>query len=122
MSAAIPLAGRRSWCNHPDEARFARRRLTALLGISVFLLALMFGAGSVLANRGGAPASTPAVRPATSPVVQLPGAPYIVQPGDTLWSIAIAHRGGSSQREYVDRLIERIGGTSLQIGQLLSLP
>jgi LysM repeat protein len=95
------------------ERVFLRRRLM-VLGVVVFVLALaLFGAGQVLANRGGDPASTPTVRPATA---------YIVQPGDTLWSLAATFHGPWSQSAYLDRLIDDNGGSQLAVGQLVELP
>ena len=51
------------------QAVVRRRRLVAggllVFVLALFVLALFIGAGHVLANRGGDPASTPAVRPAT---------------------------------------------------------
>lgn len=92
---------------------YVRRRLLVLLVVAAVLLALVAGGGNVLANRGGAPASTSAVRPATS---------YVVQPGDTLWSIAEAVLGGEASVGYVDSLVALNGGASLQVGQVISLP
>jgi LysM repeat protein len=77
------------------------------------VIALWVGAGSVLANRGGAPASTSAVRPAST---------YVVQPGDTLWSIAQRFHGQSSQVGYVDALVSVVGDAALQVGQVIALP
>jgi len=92
---------------------FLRRRLlVGVVFIAVFI-ALTIGAGSALANRGGAPASISAVRPAIT---------YIVQSGDTVWSIAEQVRGGASQVDYVDALVIAIGDASLQVGQVISLP
>ncbi len=99
--------------NRPSTQVFLRRRLlVALVFIAVFV-ALTIGAGSVLANRGGAPASTSVVRPAST---------YIVQSGDTVWSIAEQLRGGASQVEYVDALVNSLGNASLQVGQVITLP
>ena len=99
--------------NRPTSHVFLRRRLlVALVFIAVFV-ALTIGAGSVLANRGGAPASTSAVRPAAT---------YIVQPGDTLWSIAEQLRNGATQVDYVDALVSALGTASLQVGQVITLP
>jgi len=99
--------------NRPSTQVFLRRRvLVALVFIAVFV-ALTLGAGTVLANRGGAPASTSAVRPATT---------YIVQPGDTVWSIAAQLRGGATQVAYVEALVSALGDTSLQVGQVITLP
>ena len=92
---------------------YLRRRVVAF-GIAVFVLALLlFGAGQVLANRGGDPASTPAVRPATA---------YVVQPGDTLWSLAASFHGPWSRAAYLDRLYDANGGAQLEVGQLVLLP
>jgi LysM repeat protein len=48
---------------------------------------------------------------------------YRVQPGDTLWSIAVAHHAGDP-REGVWELRERnrLHGTTIQPGQTLVLP
>jgi hypothetical protein len=90
------------------------RRRVVVFGVAVFVLALLlFGAGQVLANRGGDPASTPAVRPATA---------YVVQPGDTLWSLAATFHGPWSRAAYLDRLLDANGGAALEVGQLVQLP
>ena len=114
--------------NRPSTQVFLRRRLlVAVVFIAVFV-ALTIGAGSVLANRGGAPASTSAVRPAPSSVVQSSVVQssvvqsYVVQPGDTVWSIAEQLRGGASQVDYVDALVSVLGDASLQVGQVITLP
>ena len=46
---------------------------------------------------------------------------YIVQSGDTLWSIAMSIDGDGDPRTTVDRLAEMNGGSSLYIGQRLIL-
>jgi LysM repeat protein len=90
-----------------------RRRLVAVVFLASFVLALLIGAGRVLANRGGDPASTPAVRPATE---------YVVQPGDTMWSLAERFHGSFARSGYLDRLLDANGGPALQVGQVLTLP
>ena len=104
----------------PSSQVYARRRLAVCLVLAVVLLAMWFGAGRVLASRGGAPASTPAVRPAAAAASV--AATYVVQPGDTMWSIAASHHGAHGRVSYVDALVAANGGTSLAVGQLLSLP
>ncbi|MCU1396463.1 MAG: hypothetical protein JWM34_4891 [Ilumatobacteraceae bacterium] len=130
----------------PEHAVYVRRRLVVAL-VFVGLCALL-GAGvhHVLADRGGVPASTPAIRPATAPpavaepAVDAASTPpsaavgagaiagsgaghrYIVQPGDTIWSLAELFHGGRSVGGYVDALVQRNGGAGLQAGQLLTLP
>ena len=115
MPARLGSAGRdmaRDECR-PTTQVFVRRRLLVSLVLIAVIVALWVGAGSVLANRGGAPASTSAVRPATT---------YLVQSGDTMWSIAARFHGQSSQVGYVDALVAVNGGAALQIGQLMTLP
>ena len=42
--------------------------------------------------------------------------------GDSLWSIAEVHRGDVPITRYVDALIDRNGGTHIEVGQLVRLP
>jgi hypothetical protein len=46
---------------------------------------------------------------------------YVVEPGDTLWSIAVHIAPDQDPRPIVHRLAERSGGTALRPGQRLSL-
>lgn len=110
---SVVLPGRLAH-TRPATQVFIRRRLLVALVLFAVVAGVWLGAGSVLANRGGEPASAAAVRPAIS---------YVVQPGDTLWSIAGHHHGQFDQATYVDALIQRNGGTTIvQVGQLLVLP
>jgi LysM repeat protein len=115
----------------PDHAVYVRRRL--VVGLIIVGLCAMFGvtARNILTDRGSEPASTPAIRLATlSPAADTPpvsvaaavATQYIVQPGDTLWSLAELFHGTKSVGSYVDALVDRNGGASLQAGQLLTLP
>jgi LysM repeat protein len=97
----------------PAAQVYVRRRLLVGLVLVAVVLGVWFSAGSVLANRGGEPASAAAVRPATS---------YVVHPGDTLWSIAEQFHGSHDQAAYVDLLVRLNGGTVIQVGQALTLP
>jgi LysM repeat protein len=97
----------------PSTQVYVRRRLLVGLVLLTVVFGVWFSAGSVLANRGGAPASTAAVRPAIS---------YVVQPGDTLWSIAERFHGAGDQATYVDLLVRVNGGTIIQVGQTVTLP
>ena len=71
------LGDGRARTEQPSTQVFVRRRLLVAFVFIAIVGALWVGGGSVLANRGGAPASTSAVRPATT---------YVVQPGDS-WSV-----------------------------------
>lgn len=51
------------------------------------------------------------------------GATYVVQPGDSYWSIAVALAPNADPRGTVDRLREANGGSSaLDAGQLIAIP
>jgi hypothetical protein len=106
----------------PSARVYARRRLAAGLLVFTVAVVLLHGATQVLASRGGAPASAPVARPAAAAAAVVAPRTYVVQPGDTLWSIAAAQRGDRGQANYVDALVAANGGTSLAIGQLLTLP
>jgi LysM repeat protein len=102
----------------PRRDVFVRRRvavaLAALVGLA-FVLGGVVAAERALAGRGGVPASVPAAQPVQS-------APYVVQPGDTLWSIAQRFRGQRSLAAYVDELVQVNDGPHIEVGQRLALP
>jgi hypothetical protein len=99
------------------EERVYRRRRAV---VAFVLVVLGAGAGStvhdLLAGPGGVPASAAGDQPAIERVV------LTARPGDTLWSIASAHRGPIDLDDYLDALIDRNGGTALQVGQAVVLP
>jgi hypothetical protein len=103
---------------------YARRRLMVLLSLAAIVLVLFVGAGHVVANRGGAPASASMIRPATSAAVLPPAAAhvYVAQAGDTLWSIGQQFHGHTALADYVDALVEANGGTKIQVSQAIALP
>ena len=109
-TAVLPI---RLAAPRPTTQIYVRRRLLVVLVLVAVVVALWAGAGTVLANRGGDPASTPTVSPAAT---------YVVRAGDTLWSIAQQFHGHTSQAAYVDTLVAVNGGTSLQVGQQITLP
>lgn len=99
-----------------SAATFRRRR--AIVG--TVLATLVAGSAvfthDVLAGSGGVPASA-----AASPPAQI-RTTITAQPGDTLWSIAQAHRGGVPVVRFVDKLVDLNGGASIQAGQQVTLP
>jgi LysM domain len=118
MTFAVVIPGQFSDSRSPSHV-YARRRMMAILCLATIVLVLIFGTGHVVANRGGAPASASMIRPATS----LASADvYIVQRGDTLWSIGERYHGDRSLVDYVDSLVSANGGTELQVSQALALP
>lgn len=93
-----------------DAARvYVRRRVVAVL---VFTIAALFGAVQAVAAFGAGPASGTERLPAV----------HVVQPGETLWSIAAELQPTGDVRGLVRRLSSLNGGVSLQIGQRLVLP
>ena len=103
---AVVIPGRFGELLHSPQI-YARRRLMVLLFLAAIVLVLLVGTGHVVANRGGAPASASMIRPANPAAAAHPAAAnmYIVQAGDTLWSIGQRFHGDRSLADYVDRLI-----------------
>jgi LysM repeat protein len=123
MAIAVVIPGR--FGEHRSAAQlYARRRLMVTFVVAAIVLVLLVGAGHVVANRGGAPASASAIRPVSALVPAAPVATnvYVVQAGDTLWSIGQRFHGDASLADYVDALVSANGGTRLQISQALALP
>ena len=101
----IPAARRRA---------VIRRRLTAIalvVGLVVVLRPLFLPGGDPLVVPGRA---APAAAAGGTRV-------YVVQPGDTLWSIARQLHPQDDPRPVVDQLASQVNG-SLQVGQRLVLP
>jgi hypothetical protein len=91
-----------------------RRRRVVVAGVllAVIVMAALV-AGRVSAVLGDTPA-VPGHRPGT--------ASYVVQPGDTLWSIARSLQPEGDVRPLVRGLSGANGGTNLAVGQVLVLP
>jgi LysM repeat protein len=82
------------------------------VGLAVVLRPLLLPGGDPLVVPGRA---TPAAAAGGMRV-------YVVQPGDTLWSIARQLHPQDDPRPVVDQLASQIHGGSLQVGQRLVLP
>jgi LysM repeat protein len=100
----------------PSAATYRRRR-AVVGGCLAALFAVGVVAGhDVLAGSGGDPASAAVSQPAHAVRT------VVAQPGDTLWSIASAHRGEISITRYLDTLVDINGGATIQVGQVITLP
>jgi hypothetical protein len=107
--------------SRPSAAVYRRRRLVAaavvVLIASTAWLAVV-GARTVLAGPPAVPATTAAT-------VEAPpagaGPVHVVQPGDTLWSIAEGLEPSGDVRTVVDELADRAGAGPLQAGQRIPL-
>ena len=104
----------------PDRATRIRRRRLALLVAAVALAAAT--ALSVQAIAGLARVDGTA-RPEVVELQPVPvaGQRYIVQPGDTLWSIATEIAPDDDPRAVVDALRDANGGPELEVGDELIL-
>ena len=110
------LEGGRAPSRVAQRAVYRRRRAVVALLLVALVAALTLLAGPALARlAGGDPSPAAGVSaPATAQVV--------VQPGDTLWSIAAAVAPDADVRITVDRLIALNGGAALVPGQVLQIP
>jgi hypothetical protein len=103
---------------------YHRRRLVVGLGlvvcVGVLALALV-GVRSLVGAGESGPRSTPSSSAATAAVPPAAAEAYVVQPGDTLWSIAAQLPYDGDVRALVDELAGRAGGPELQTGQRIDL-
>jgi hypothetical protein len=97
------------------RTRYRRRRLVAAVLCVVFVMGLVR-----LADAAVAGLASPG--PAAAPSAAGPAAVHVVQPGDTLWSIAGQIAPDTDVRITVDRLVELNGGAAIVVGQRLVLP
>lgn len=108
-------------------ATYLRRQIVALALLLAVAVAVSVGVGAVWsAVTTAAPASAVAEPAGVAPVVVAPvaaGTPtHVVQPGETLWSIATEIQPEGDVRPLVDKLMERNGGSAtLAAGQRLDL-
>ena len=95
-----------------------RRRRAVAAGLVIGLLLVVWAALGVF---GGGPLLVPE-RPDPAGGRLSPGVTYVVQPGDTFWSIAVRLRPASDPRPLVDKLVATHGGATLHVGEQLRLP
>jgi hypothetical protein len=119
--------------SRPTDAVFRRRRIGAALFLgAVLITAAVLAAGFLTRPDTGASIAI-RTEPAPGAVVgdlaaygsahldPQPGSVYVVQPGDTLWSIARALVPAGDVRGEVDKLETLNGSAALQAGQRLVL-
>ena len=99
--------------------RVYRRRRVAAVFVGLFATAGLFQVAHLGATLlGGGPLTAPeeqTYRPAAAHV-------YVVQPGDTLWSIAQRAEPGADPRQLVQQLDTELGGAGLRPGQAIIVP
>lgn len=99
---------------------YLRRRIVVGLLAVLLAVAACLGIRS-MATRGDGAAPVSAVTPSAGGAFIVNDGVYVVQSGDTLWSIASSLTDGNI-RDYVSDLISLNGGASIDIGQRLVLP
>jgi LysM domain len=104
----------------PDRATRIRRRRLALLVAAVALAgAVVLGVQAIAGMAQIDRSSSPEVVDIRA--VPVAGQRYVVQPGDTLWSIATEIAPDDDPRAVVDALREANGGPQLEVGDELIL-
>jgi nucleoid-associated protein YgaU len=117
----------------PTVRTLRRRRLMVLLAAVTTAVLLVLAASRAAATFRDVPASVPERRPvpaldaaATSgsaaATARHAASGYVVQPGDTLWSIARRFQPDGDVRPLVDQLVDLNGGPDLAVGQWLPIP
>ena len=97
---------------------YRRRRALALAFLATLVVVVVLLAGAISARlAGGGNPSTAVGAPS-----RIASQEWIVQPGDTLWSIAAELAPDADPRAVVDRLVDANGGDPLEVGQRLVLP
>jgi hypothetical protein len=100
-----------------EQPHYGRRRLAAVAVLGAALLT----ASTALHAIGAALIDDPVAQAATA----VPAAPHtlrLVQPGETLWSIAGDLRPRADRRAAVDELVRLNGGTTIIAGQPILVP
>jgi len=107
----------------PTPAVYRRRRAVALVLTVAFVVVAMAGLQAALRPLTGAVSGD---RPLSGPDRSAPATAgeetLLVQPGDTLWTIARDLRPTGDLRAVVDDLAALNGGASLEVGQTIVLP
>ena len=112
--------------SRPTHATYLRRRVVVLVFLATLVLSFGLAARHGLADRGDGPASTStagrtsAISPAAAGL--LPDGTYVVQPGDSMWTIASRLYQGDAITDYIDALVALHGGTVITPGEHLRLP
>lgn len=95
----------------PSAATYRRRRLVAATLAVLIVLSLILTASRLLGGPSGAVVDA-------RPVAELS---VVVEPGDSVWSIAESLAGGGDVRPVVDAIVAANGGADLVVGDRLEL-
>jgi hypothetical protein len=103
----------------PSRHVYLRRRVLAVGLLAAMAVVGFIALQAAVGRAGGGPltatGSARGLQPTASRV-------WVVQPGDTLWTIARAVGVKGDIRPFVDRLSAEVGGKPLQVGERIALP
>ena len=120
------LDGGRSPSRLAQQAVYRRRRLAVGLVVTLVVAAILLASAAAARIAGGAPSAAGGQSPTSAVASSAAGvaAPptIVVQPGDTLWSIAAEVAPEADVRITVDQLVTLNGGSPIVVGQELALP
>ena len=102
----------------PSTATYRRRRVAAA-GLALVIVLVAAQAGGAL---GDQPLAVSERRPASSSSSEERGVQYVVEQGDSLWSIAEELAPGEDPRPVVDALAEARGDAPLIPGETIVWP
>jgi hypothetical protein len=108
------LEGGRAPARVAQRAVYRRRQLAAVVGLALLVVTVLLLANAVVAKTAGGGTPHP-VAGTSAPAV------HVVQPGETLWSIARTIAPEGDVRLVVDRLVDLNGSAPLMVGQRLEL-
>jgi len=121
------LRGGRAPARLAQQALYRRRRIVAALATLALAAVLLLASAAVARIAGGVPSSAAGAPSPTSAAAARAAEvatplTAVVQPGDTLWSIAAAIAPEVDVRITVDQLIALNGSSPIAVGQELGLP
>lgn len=99
---------------HVTPASYRRRRV----GVGSLVLTMLLAGRVVVGSLGGGPLSAPE----PTPPVLITSKVHVVQPGDTLWTIARSLQPEGDVRRLVHQLSAQRSGVPLQVGERIRLP
>jgi hypothetical protein len=98
--------------------RRVRRLVLAAIAAAVLAACAVWTQAGAVGRTGSGPLAVPGAGPAQVIAAHA----WVVQPGDTLWSIAHDLQPIGDVRNLVDELSAEVGGRPLQVGQRILIP
>jgi hypothetical protein len=115
---ASPVRDSRS-SRHVTRVEYRRRRTVAVGLVAAILLGLFIALQALLGRSVGGPLASVGSPGSAQPAV---ARIWVVRPGDTLWTIALASGARGDIRPLVDKMSAEVGGKPLQPGERILVP